>query len=678
MANAFISLLQTYTYTWDSVQKKFNRRKQGDPVEGFPGVRSSDVLGRVYTVHPNNAECFFLRMLLHTVTGPKSFEDLRTVDGQGCASFREACQLSGLLEDDRHLDHTLAEAATVHSASRLRNLFAITITTCFPSDPSRLWESFKESLSEDLLLAARRRDPSIEVSFTEDIFNEALILLENKCLGINGKRLKELGLPEPKRSLDRIPREILAQTNFDFDELQAYVDENEPKLTEEQRLIYEYCLNKEGGITNIDAPGGTGKTFLIKLLLAKLRLMRKITIPAASSGSAATIIGGGTAHSTFKLPLNLANIDNPTCNISKGSGLGKLLALCHSIFWDECTMAHKGGLEALDRSFRDLKGNSCIMGGTSLFIIGDFRQTLPVVPRGTPADELNACLKSSYLWPKVTTLRMKTNMRVLLTGDADAAQFQSQLLSLGDGHFPTDANGLISFPPNFCNMVSSLEQLKNAVFPNIQQHFKDLDWLSERAILAPKNDCVNSINFDIVSLLPGESKLYKSVDTVTDPDQAVQYPTEFLNSLEPSGMPSHKLLLKVGAPIILLRNLDTPKLCNGTRLCVKKLFPNVIEATILTGFGKGEDVFIPRIPLIPNDFPFEFKRLQFPVRLSFAMTINKSQGQTMKVVGVNLETPCFSHGQLYVACSRVGSPKNLHIFAPESKTRNIVYQQALK
>jgi hypothetical protein len=91
---------------------------------------------------------------------------------------------------------------------------------------------------------------------------------------------------------------------------------------------------------------------------------------------------------------------------------------------------------------------------------------------------------------------MKTNMRVLLTGDADTAQFQSQLLSLGDGHFPTDANGLISFPPNFCNMVSSLEQLKNAVFPNIQQHFKDLEWLSERAILAPKNDCVNSINFE--------------------------------------------------------------------------------------------------------------------------------------------------------------------------------------
>ncbi|CAG9829644.1 unnamed protein product, partial [Diabrotica balteata] len=78
----------------------------------------------------------------------------------------------------------------------------------------------------------------------------------------------------------------------------------------------------------------------------------------------------------------------------------------------------------------------------------------------------------------------------------------------------------------------------------------------------------------------------------------------------------------------------------------KKLFNNVIEATILKGKYKGEDVLIPRIPMIPTDVPFEIKRLQFPVRLAFTMTINKSQGQS-------LENPCFSHGQLYVACFRV-------------------------
>ena len=215
------------------------------------------------------------------------------------------------------------------------------------------------------------------------------------------------------------------------------------------------------------------------------------------------------------------------------------------------------------------------------------------------------------------------------------------------------------------------------MFPNIRLNFKNHTWLCERAILAPKNISVNDINSQIQNLLPGDAKCYASIDTVTDEAQSVSYPTEFLNSLEPPGLPPHNLFLKRGVPIMLLRNLNPPKLCNGTRLCVKNLFPHIIEATILTGFAKGEDVFIPRIPLIPTDMPFNFKRLQFPVRLAFAMSINKAQGQSLKVVGINLESPCFSHGQLYVACSRVGTPKNMFIFAPDGKTKNIVYPKAL-
>jgi ATP-dependent DNA helicase PIF1 len=209
-------------------------------------------------------------------------------------------------------------------------------------------------------------------------------------------------------------------------------------------------------------------------------------------------------------------------------------------------------------------------------------------------------------------------------------------------------------------------------------NYKNHTWLCGRAILAPTNDSVNHINTQIQNELPGTTTTYKSIDTVTDPDQAVNYPTEFLNSLEPPGMPSHRLTLKVGSPIMLLRNIEPPKLCNGTRLCVKKLLSNVIEATILTGSAKGEDVFIPRIPLIPNDMPFDFRRLQFPVRLAFAMTINKAQGQSLAVAGVNLETSCFSHGQLYVACSRVGTPKSLYVFAPAGQTKNVVYKKALE
>ena len=79
-----------------------------------------------------------------------------------------------------------------------------------------------------------------------------------------------------------------------------------------------------------------------------------------------------------------------------------------------------------------------------------------------------------------------------------------------------------------------------------------------------------------------------------------------------------------------------------TRLVVQTLLTNVIKATILTGSFKGEDVFfLPRIPMIPTDTVFEFRRLQFPIRLSFAVSINKAQGQSFKEIGLNLTNPCF-------------------------------------
>ena len=144
------------------------------------------------------------------------------------------------------------------------------------------------------------------------------------------------------------------------------------------------------------------------------------------------------------------------------------------------------------------------------------------------------------------------------------------------------------------------------------------------------------------------------------------------------GLPFHILNLKEGSPIILLRNLDPPRLCNGTRLVVLQLLDNIIIAEILLDKHKGETVLIPRIPVILTELPIQFKRTQFPVRLAFAITITKSQGQTMKICGRNLENPCFSHGQLYVGCSRVGAPQNLYIFSSGgSNTSNIVYPAVL-
>ena len=167
------------------------------------------------------------------------------------------------------------------------------------------------------------------------------------------------------------------------------------------------------------------------------------------------------------------------------------------------------------------------------------------------------------------------------------------------------------------------------------------------------------------------------MDKTQQESEAIHYPVDCLNSLNPSRFPPHVLRLMIGTPITLLKNLDPPRLCNGTRLVVTKLLSHLIEAKILGGEFSGESVLIPRITLNSTNTPIEFSRFQFPVKVSFAMTINKSQGQTLKVAGLYLEEPCFSHGQLYVVCSRVGSSRNLFIFAQNGVTKNVVYPTAL-
>lgn len=671
-------------YTFNAA-KEFRRRKKGKAVPGHPDILSSDALGRVYTVHPNNAECYYLRLLLHTVRGPTSFEHIRTIDGVVHPTYREACQVLGLLEDDQHWDRTLTEASATSPASQIRTLFAIILTCCAPSNPQDLWEKFKESMSDDVRRRVQLANPDAgDIAFTDAIFNEALVLLEDRCIAMANKKVDQLGLQAAVRNAaDVSDRDLLRENNYDVDQLRAYIATHQHQLVDDQRQAYNTVMQRirdgNGGIIFLDAPGGTGKTFVINLILAEIRQRGELALAVASSGIASTLIDGGrTAHSALKLPLNLNIAEEPTCNISKNSGMATILRGCKLIIWDECTMAHKKALGALNATLKDLRDNPDVMGGALILLAGDFRQTLPVVPRATPADEINACLKSSRLWTRVETLRLSTNMRVHLLQDASAENFARQLLDIGNGSIAADPiTAEIAFPRDFCQLQPSVEDLIQNVFPDIVTNYVNHDWLRGRVILAPKNDAVNRLNELIQNQLPGETQAYNSVDTMVDQDQAVHYPTEFLNSLDPPGMPPHALTLKIGSPIIILRNLDPPKLCNGTRLCVRQLMPNIIEATILSGRYRGEDVLIPRIPMIPTDMPFEFKRMQFPVRLAFGMTINKAQGQSLEVAGVVLEHPCFSHGQLYVACSRVGTPANLFVYAPNNTTKNVVYPLAL-
>ncbi|XP_060207250.1 uncharacterized protein LOC132635050 isoform X2 [Lycium barbarum] len=159
---------------------------------------------------------------------------------------------------------------------------------------------------------------------------------------------------------------------------------------------------------------------------------------------------------------------------------------------------------------------------------------------------------------------------------------------------------------------------------------------------------------------------------------------EFLNSIKCSGIPNHSITLKVGVPVMLLRNIDQSSgLCNGTRLIITRLGNQVIEAKVLSGKMAGEKVFIPRMTLTPSDarIPFKFQRRQFPIVVSFAMTINKSQGQSLSHVGLFFKKPVFTHGQLYVALSRVTNREGLKILVYDddgkitNEAKNVVYKE---
>jgi len=142
-------------------------------------------------------------------------------------------------------------------------------------------------------------------------------------------------------------------------------------------------------------------------------------------------------------------------------------------------------------------------------------------------------------------------------------------------------------------------------------------------------------------------------------------------------MPPHRLALKVGVPVILLRNLDaTSGLCNGTRLIISRLARRLIVAQIIGGAHVGNIVNISRITTTMNclKWPFTLQRCQFPLQLAFAM----AQGQTMKTVGIFLPEPAFTHGQLYVALSRATCVNDIFVFCPNGRTTtNVVYTELL-
>ena len=536
-------------------------------------------------------------------------------------------------------------------------------------------------MGEDILQKVSKKGNISTTRLSAHVDNSVLLLLQSELHEL-GTCLENFSLPAlTKDSIEDAEPQVSQDEIFDKCEQEIKSERNLLTFNCEQTLAYQMILEAvldcecPRQLFFINAPGGYGKTFLIETVLSSIRCVGKIALAVASSGIAAELLEGGrTAHSRFKIPIPIS--DESVCSISLQSAHAQLIKCTSLICWDEIMMSSKQHIECVDRSLQDILKVDKPFGGITVVFRGDPWQILLVVHHGDWPRIVQACVKSSHLWKQVHCIHLTQNMRV----NPKEVEFSKYLLSIGEGCaqvFPNVGDQMIKVPDEF--LVRSLSELIAKIFPRIEEGYKDKYYVACHAILTPKNENVDKINAQVMSLFLGESFVFKSADTVAEEELLQTYPTEFLNSLTLSGLPPHVMALKVGSPVMLLCNLCAGQgngLCNGTRMIVVKLGHRVIEAQIASGVNKGKCVLIPRITLIPSDtqFPFTLKWHQFPIRHCFAMTTNKAQGQTLDFVGVYLPQDVFTHGQLYVAFSRVRNSTCLAVLLDnmDAYTKNIV------
>ncbi|XP_075099153.1 uncharacterized protein LOC142176018 [Nicotiana tabacum] len=486
-------------FVWKQNLKRWEKRRT-----------SAFSIGRIFFVPPSSGEQYYLRLLLNVVKGPKSYEDLKKINGSDHETFRDTCYALGLLDDDKEYVDAIMEASNWGMTSYLRQLFAMLLLSNSMSRPESVWQATWHLLSEDILYEKRR-------------------ILDH---------------PDEQKSVyEKIIRDV-----------------NEDK----------------GGFFFLYGFGGTGKTFIWRTLSSAIRSRGDIVLTVASSEIASLLLPGGRkAHSRFVIPLNVT--EDSTCNIKQGTPLANLIIKAKLIIWDEAPMMHRYCFEALDKTLRDIlrfKYASNLhrpFGGKTIVLGGDFRQILPVIPKGSRQDIVNASLNSSYLWPHCQLLKLTKNMRLqgneIGTHLDELRVFSDWILAIGDGIVGTsvDGNEKVQIPDDLLikQFVDPTSAIVESTYPNFNSRCNDIGYLQQRAILTPTLDMVESINEYMISLNESSEKSYLSSDTIYNSDNTYSalehvHTPEFLNTIKCSGVPNHALTLKVGIPVMLLRNCHDP------------------------------------------------------------------------------------------------------------------------
>ncbi|OAV90340.1 hypothetical protein PTTG_28369 [Puccinia triticina 1-1 BBBD Race 1] len=495
--------------------------------------------------------------------------------------------LLGLLVNDFLYNEALSEAAVVRSGYQLAQMFAMICVHSPPSDPLKLLNTHYLSFTDDQPRIDMRQRYSKRLNDAERKVM-ALFRLED-ILAEMGSSLRSCGLNPTKKEA-----RMLVGMKYDDGEVEelcvtsARLTKNKKKFNQRQKCFYLKVKNalhrRRRQLFYLDGPGGTGKTFALNTLIDLATVNEYNKIAVASSGVAALLLKfGQTAHSAFKIPIDAAA--GVECPIDEDSFLALKLKDARLIIWDEVVTIHKNAIEAVNLTLKRICGSTDDFGGKVVIFSGDFRQILPVVKYNEYPPASFSTIKSSTLWDNISPFNLDLHRK-----KKNNIDFAASLLLLGEGKRQKSDYAVIKLRHINVASYKSRDEMRSALITFV---YDDLvlvrsakaatTYLNERCILAPLNKDVKKLNDEVLSLLPGDLVTLTSIDT-PDPDSISSLPEECLNKLSFSGFPEHEISIKLGMPLVIIRNLSIGAgIRNGSRIRVVDFGIGFIRGRLMSG-----------------------------------------------------------------------------------------------
>ena len=709
-------------YIWHPKKRVWQARK-----------RQRRVIGFLYPVYPNEPDRFALYQLVLHRRGMGGYHEWCTLpDGRvflkpdGTPDYIGAAIALGLIDDASVWNRTLVEAELTLSPRKMRQLFAQILLSQFSAgNYAQLWQDHIR-----FMYVGGNTIPNM-TAFERNRREQIALYVLDRLLARQWQNTTVFGLPAVDPLIAQQyqhtdpDHEFFFGGDFDSDLRPDLTDTsagNAPQVApayhnptqyqlhpsylglnaEQQSVIDKVFAAFRANVSDKTVPrlilmtgsGGTGKTHVYKVLVELCQLYEFEALVTATTGVAATLLPMGTTlHSALRLPRDNITSDM-TANIKLNSTHARRLNKARLLIIDEVSMLDRTYLSIINNTLHNIlpvgdTRRAAKFGGKVVLLGGDFQQLLPVISGGGLGDQMQQSIRFSEFFNDFDRVYLTQNMRV----GPNQQQFVQTLDQVGRDQNQT---GQFAVPANM--LATDMQHQIDFVYDNGRALHNPAQ-LQNCLLLAPKRRDVDELNMEILCRFNPQvaERLFWSSDTemIDSPLNAhiARHDVQMLQRETPSGMPPHELRLKEGAVVVLLRNIDVYRgLSNGTRMTINTIGDELLHCTIVAGPYKNKRCVLSKYCFEYNDkringTRLHFKRVQFPIQLAFAMTINKAQGQTVDRLGLYLQDPVFSHGQLYVALSRVRSGDSVTIFVGDYQAqiaagqiveiRNIVMQSVL-